>query len=212
MTTRVLLVRHGQSEGNVARVWTSAREGFPLTPLGHEQAAQVARTIAGRQPQAVYASVLLRAQQTAPAIADAAGLEVQLLDGVEELHVGVHEGGHDDVVGPVAIEVFGRWWRDGDLSGGFDGGETGEQIVARMRAALDGVADAHPGGTVVVVSHGGAMALASQAMCGIDPLFVAHHLLANTDVVELVRTDEDGWACASWAGTVPDLQDAAGRA
>ena len=35
MTTRVLLVRHGQSEGNVGRIWTSAREGFPLTGLGH---------------------------------------------------------------------------------------------------------------------------------------------------------------------------------
>ena len=32
-TSRILLVRHGQSEGNVARVWTSARGGFPLTDL-----------------------------------------------------------------------------------------------------------------------------------------------------------------------------------
>lgn len=212
MTTRVLLVRHGQSEGNVARVWTSAREGFPLTPLGHEQAQRVAQELAAHVPVAVYASPLLRAQQTAQPIAAAAGLEVVTLDGVEELHVGVHEGAHDDVVAPVAIEVFGRWWRDGDLSGGFDGGETGDQIVARMRAALDGVADQHPGATAVVVSHGGAMALAAQAMCRLDPMFVAHHLLANTDVVELVRSADGAWSCTGWAGLVPDAQDAAPRA
>jgi probable phosphoglycerate mutase len=204
MTTRVLLVRHGQSEGNVGRIWTSAREGFPLTELGHEQARAVGETLVGRDVVAVYGSPLLRAQQTAAEIAGVLGLEPRTLEGVEEMHVGVHEGGHDDHVGPVAIEVFGRWWRDGDLSGGFDGGETGEQITSRFSGALDEVVGAHPDGTAVVVSHGGAMALSVAHLAGLDPLWVSQNFLKNTAVVELERSG-NAWTCTSWAGEAPQL-------
>jgi len=203
--TTVLLVRHGQSEGNIARVWTSAREGFPLTALGHEQARAVGEQLADRGIAAVFASPLVRAQQSAAEIAGVLGLDPQVLEGVEELHVGVHEGVHDEHVGPVAEQVFGAWWRDNDLSGGFEGGETGEQIAARMKAALDLVADKHPGETALVVSHGGAMAVGVVALCGLDASYVATHLLKNCDVVELVRTDGT-WTCESWAGEKPPMR------
>jgi broad specificity phosphatase PhoE len=69
-----------------------------------------------------------------------------------------------------------------------------------MRAALDAVADDSTGSTAVVVSHGGAIALAMPVMCGnLDPHLVVSNLLANTDVVELER-DESGWRCLRWAG------------
>jgi probable phosphoglycerate mutase len=199
--SRVLVVRHGQSEGNVARVWTSARHGYPLTELGHEQARAVGRALADEGVEAVYASPLPRAQQTAAEVADVlGGLPVQVLEGVEELHVGDHEGGHDDEVGPVAAEVFGRWWRDGDLDHGFPGGETGHEIAARMRSALDRVADAHPGSTAVVVSHGGVMAVGITHLAdNVDAEFVSQHILANTEVVDLERVD-GAWRVRSWAG------------
>ncbi len=73
-----------------------------------------------------------------------------------------------------------------------------------MRAALDSVADRHEGGTVVVVSHGGAMALGLGSMCdNLDTLFVSQHILANCDLVEL-RRDGAGWRCDSWAGIPRD--------
>ena len=204
-TSRVLLVRHGQSEGNVARVWTSARGGFPLTALGHEQARAAGDVLLGEGVVAVYGSPLVRAQETAYEIGQVLGLPHGELEGVEELHVGIHEGVHDDHVGPVAEQVFGAWWRDNDLSGGFEGGETGEQIAARMKAALDLVADKHPGETALVVSHGGAMAVGVVALCGLDASYVATHLLKNCDVVDLVRTDGT-WTCESWAGEKPPIR------
>lgn len=204
--SRVLLVRHGQSEGNVARIWTSARGGFPLTALGHEQARTVAATLAGRDVVAVYGSPLVRAQETAAEIGEILALPHGVLEGVEELHVGIHEGVHDDHVGPVAEQVFGAWWRDNDLSGGFEGGETGEQIAARIRAALDLVADKHAGGTAVVVSHGGAMAVGVVALCSLDAAYVATHLLKNCDVVELERDPDGAWTCLSWAGERPPVR------
>lgn len=202
-TTRVFVMRHGESEGNVGRIWTSARDGFPLTELGHEQARATAHQLVGRDIAAVYGSPLVRAQQTAAEVANVLGLETHVLEGVEELHVGVHEGMHDDDVGPIAMEVFGRWLVQGDFDHGFEGGETGVQIADRVTAALNEVAAAHPEQSIVVVSHGGAMAVGLGALCDNLPRgWVGTHLLANTDVVEVVRTDA-GWHCVSWAGRVP---------
>ena len=201
--TRIVVVRHGQAESNVPPLWTSAHHGYPLTELGHEQARAAGESLRDRGVVAVYASRIQRAQQTAAAIADIVGLEPQSLPGVEEIDVGVHEGGHNDEVGPIAIEVFSRWWRDGDLDHGFEGGETGRSIATRMRSALDQVADARSGGPSVVVSHGGVMAVGLTEMCPeLTPAFVSEHFLPNTGVVELVR-DATGWHCLSWDDLVP---------
>jgi len=202
--TRVLVLRHGQSEGNVAQVWTSSPEGYPLTERGREQARAAGERLAGRDVTAIYASPLPRAQQTAAEVAAVLGLEVATLAGVQELDVGVHEGEHDEKVAPVALQVFSAWWRDEDLSAGFPDGETGQQIVDRMRAALDSVADRHEGETTVVVSHGGAMAVGIQWLCeNLDAVFVSQHILANCELVEL-RRDGDDWHCEVWAGLPRD--------
>jgi probable phosphoglycerate mutase len=202
--TRLLVLRHGQSEGNVAQVWTSSPEGYPLTERGHEQARAAGERLADRGVTAIYASPLPRAQQTAQEVGTVLGLPVATLAGVHELDVGVHEGEHDEKVGPVALQVFSSWWRDEDLTAGFPGGETGQQIVDRMRTALDSVADRHEGTTSVVVSHGGAMAVGIQWLCdNLDAMFVSQHILANCELVEL-RRDADGWHCDVWAGLARD--------
>ena len=202
--TRVLVLRHGQSEGNVAQVWTSSLEGWPLTERGREQARAAGERLVGRDVTALYASALPRAQQTAEEVSAVLGVPVETLTGVHELDVGIHEGEHDEKVGPVALQVFGAWWREEDLTAGFPGGETGLQIVERMRAALDSVADRHEGETSVVVSHGGAMAVGLNWMCdNLDAMFVSQHILANCELVEL-RRDADGWHCDVWAGLSRD--------
>ena len=117
--TRVFVMRHGESEGNVAGIWTSARTGFPLTLRGREQARTAAGELVDRQITAVYGSTLVRAHQTADEVAAVLGLDAVVVEGVEELHVGIHEGSHDDEVAPVAMEVFGRWLNDDDLDHGF---------------------------------------------------------------------------------------------
>ncbi len=200
--TRVLVIRHGQSEANVPQIWTSAVEGYPLTPLGWEQAAALGVALKDRDVAALYASPLVRAQETAQALGEALGLEPRTLVGIEELHVGVHEGGSNEDVGPIAIGVFERWWLHDDLDSGFEGGETGRHIVERMARALDGLADAHDGQTVAMVSHGGAIAVGLTALCPeLTPAFVSQNFLANTEVVEVVRAPDGTWRCESWAAT-----------
>jgi 2,3-bisphosphoglycerate-dependent phosphoglycerate mutase len=197
---RVLLMRHGESEGNVANVWTSSHVGYPLTDKGHVQAREAGERFREEGVSALYASRIPRAQETAAEIGDVLALPVRTLAGVEEFDVGVHEGVHDDDVAPVAAEVFGRWMRDGDLSAGFEGGESGESVVARMLACLDLVADENPAATSVVVSHGGAIAISAPVICdNLTAEVVVTNLLGNCDVVELER-GPDGWRCLRWAG------------
>ncbi len=204
MATRVLVMRHGQSEGNVRRIWTSSRTGYPLTDLGRSQARAAARPLLGEGVAVVYHSALVRARQTAEEAADVLGLGTRELPGVQELHVGVHEEKHDDEVAPIALDVFGRWLHDEDLDHGFEGGETGREVADRVAAALASVADAHPGGTALVVSHGGAMAIGITALSDdVTPRFANEHLLANAQVVDLVRDDGGRWRCLSWAGLSP---------
>ena len=194
-------VRHGQSTGNATNIWTSAPHGFPLTERGHEQARAAGERLRPAGIDRLFSSHLVRAKETAAEIGSVLGLEPSAIDGVQELHVGVHEGSHDDEVAPIAESVFGAWLDTGDLSGGFEGGETGQEIISRFVAAVTGLAAEYPGQTVAVVSHGGVLALGLAALCSnLAPQIVATHLLANCDIVE-VELDADGrWRCVSWAG------------
>jgi broad specificity phosphatase PhoE len=174
--TRFYFIRHGESTGNATNVWTSSPHGYPLTDRGHQQARDVGERLRDADLDVIFSSNLVRAKETAAEIGAVLELPTTVIDGVQELHVGVHEGSHDDEVAPIAQEVFTAWLGAGDLSGGFAEGETGEQIVSRFLVAVTGVADEHPGRTIAVVAHGssprarGAVPESSDAHCGYPPV------------------------------------------
>ncbi|WP_460458934.1 GNAT family N-acetyltransferase [Angustibacter peucedani] len=201
----VLVVRHGQSEGNVSRRLSSAAPGGPLTAAGREQAAQAAALLAERRVARVYASPLLRAQQTAEVLADAldAG-PVTTLDDVREFELGDCEGSGTDEDWARVDGVFGEWL-DGTLDAALPGAESGRDVVHRVRAALDHLADLHRGETVVVVSHGGVMSLALPWLASNvrDDRSRASGV-PNCGVVEL-EADADGWRLLSWPRRAPQL-------
>jgi broad specificity phosphatase PhoE len=203
--TRFYFIRHGESTGNATNVWTSSPHGYPLTDRGHQQARDVGERLRDADLDVIFSSNLVRAKETAAEIGAVLELPTTVIDGVQELHVGVHEGSHDDEVAPIAQEVFTAWLGAGDLSGGFAEGETGEQIVSRFLVAVTGVADEHPGRTIAVVAHGGVLALGLGALCpNLPTLTVATHLLANCDVVEVELSVTGEWSCRSWAGRLID--------
>ena len=72
---RLILVRHGESEGNRDRIFAIDPTGLPLTPLGYQQARAIAHEIAANfRVEAVIASPFLRARETARVIAEFVGL------------------------------------------------------------------------------------------------------------------------------------------
>lgn len=201
MTARLILIRHGESMSNVLRIVTSAVDGYPLTERGQGQAAAVAAGLVDHGIVRVYSSAALRASQTAGILAAALGLPTEVVPGLEEIHVGVHEGRPEaEVASAGALTNFERWLSHGDLEHGFEGGENALQAAARVRVPLEDIAARHDGDTVAVVSHGGALALSLIELCdNVTPMFAWEHLLDNCDAV-VVTIDADRWTCVSWAG------------
>ncbi|MCP2197729.1 histidine phosphatase family protein [Lentzea flava] len=196
---RLLLVRHGETASNIERKLDTAMPGPPLTELGHKQARELADTLAGEEITAVYASIGLRAQQTAAPTAERFGLPVQILPGIHEIQVGSLEGRNDTEAYKTYLDTVMQW-AEGALHVAFPGGgETGQQVLDRFLGAIDSIRSIRQDGTVMVVTHGGAGRMGALALADNVPVELAENLLPNTGVVVL-ESEGDGWVCRSWAG------------
>lgn len=198
------MVRHAQSTANVRHALNTRMPGPPLTELGHQQAHALAEQLRDEPVVAVYCSIATRAQQTASPVAALHGLEVQVIDGVHEIFVGDLEDRNDQDGLTAYAQVFYPWTL-GMLDLAMPGGESGEQVrerylgaVAQIRAKHE---QAHPDGTVVLVSHGGAMRLCAEILSdNVPPNLAEAGLIPNTGSIQLAAKDGGGWHCAAWAG------------
>jgi probable phosphoglycerate mutase len=142
--TELLLVRHGETDWNRDRR-IQGHTDVPLNETGRRQAEELAQTLARERVDAVYSSDLARAVQTARPVADRLGLEVETMPELRERDFGSWEGLTD-------LEIADRYPAH---SGPWGDGETPDELLARLDVALREIAARHPGGRVVVVSHGG---------------------------------------------------------
>ena len=174
--TEILLIRHGAS--------AAFRPGRPfdlvdgqsdpdLAPEGREQAELLAGRLGGERIDAIYVTTLRRTVQTAEPLARRLGLEPIVERDMREVHLGEWEGGIFRVKfaenDPVARRVHEeeRW----DV---IPGAEPAEPFRARLRAAVDRIAAAHPNGRVAVFSHGAAIGQILADAAGSRPFaFVA---------------------------------------
>jgi broad specificity phosphatase PhoE len=167
MSTTILLARHGETEWN--------REGRfqghadpPLNEAGRRQAHKLAVQLAAVPFDAVYSSDLRRAHETAEILAESHGVPIVTEQGLREIDVGSWSG-------LTRAEIQTR----------FPGvehhdGETREAHLSRVLAAVERIAGAHPGGRILIVSHGGSLR-ALRSHCAGDPV----HPIANCGVYEL---------------------------
>jgi len=183
----MVIARHGEAEYESSE-WNG--EGGSLTLLGRKQAAELAGTLGGRRVAHVWTSTLARAVQTAEIVAAALGVGVTTRLGLCEFGPGSLSGPRD--LDPF-VETYTRWMT-GELDLRLPGGETGREIADRFGEVLREIADAHPGETVLVVSHGGAIGLGVPAIARMD---AERQRLGNCDTVE-VLADADAWVCTRW--------------
>ncbi len=149
--TRLLLLRHGQTELSVHRRY-SGRGNPPLTEVGREQAAAAAAYIAGIEGvSAVISSPLQRALDTAKAAADVLGLDVTVDEDLIETDFGAWEGLTFGEAAKQDPELHGRWL--GDTSVAPPGGESFDAVTQRIRRARNRIIAEHGAATVLVVSH-----------------------------------------------------------
>jgi broad specificity phosphatase PhoE len=157
----LLLLRHGESEGNVLRMIQGWRD-YPLTERGHRQAACAADRLATSGAVALYASPLRRAADTARAVARTTGLEVQETPDFREYHFGAAEGMRWN-------DAARRWGlADRDWGVGRVPGEEGmEAFRARVSRQFEALHARHRDEIAICVLHAGTVGALIEELCGL---------------------------------------------
>ena len=199
---RLILARHGRTEGNVIRALDSRPPGMPLDDVGRAQAEDLARRLAAQPVAAVYASRATRAQQTAAPVAAAHDLSVVVIDGVQEADCGELEGATDPASHERFQDVYEAWLNE-EFDARLPGGESALEVRARFVAAVEAVAADDP---VVVVSHGAAIRLGVGALLGEG---AETRYVPNAGLVVLTGTP-GRWALEHWDGAEPVPGDVTG--
>jgi broad specificity phosphatase PhoE len=156
-TTRVLLIRHGESQGNAERRF-GGHTATPLSQLGQAQAEATARALASEGITAIYSSDLLRAVQTAEPLARETGLRVEQTSAFRERSVGLMEGLTFEDAAAAHPEEYAALLRR-DFEHVLAGGESYRQLLDRASARLDRAIEENIGGRIALFSHTGTICI-----------------------------------------------------
>jgi broad specificity phosphatase PhoE len=183
---KLIMIRHGESEGNRDRRFTISPE-VPLTDLGREQARAAAARIARRfAPTRVISSPFRRARQTSEIIAAELGLPIEVVDDLHERDLGALKGESYDLLREMVKQdprydaTQGWLWRP-------ERGESYEDVRQRVVAAIEGIRSRYPAEELIVVSHGGVMLSMWAHVMG---KWEKAHLPANCEIV-LIEHEAD---------------------
>jgi len=150
--TRIILVRHGQTEWNREERFRG-RAQVPLNETGLIQAEATGRRIAAEwRPKAIYSSPLSRAIKTAEVIARHFDLPVQVHPGLTDIDYGQWEGLTPDEVRKLSPKMIDDWFNTPD-STRIPDGETLSDVRARAMETINEIVAHHEGQSIVVVGH-----------------------------------------------------------
>ena len=189
-TTRLLLIRHGETDDNHSRVF-QGQGGRGLNARGREQARRLAERFerVSLRASALYCSDLERARETADLLSGALKLAPIADPALREVHVGAWQGlGYEEIAARFP-EEWDAWRRGIDFRRG--GGETYGELGDRVASAIDRIVAAHPGETVAIVSHGAAIKVFVGRVLGLDTAALRRYRVASNTGVTLVDRDEE---------------------
>ncbi|OMC34575.1 hypothetical protein A5740_09830 [Mycobacterium sp. GA-1841] len=201
---RVTFVRHGQSAGNTSGNIDTSTPGPSLTPLGREQARAVVDRLGDNNYDAIYASQMIRTQQTAEPLSAYLGLPIQVLPGLQEIEAGDYEGTPESGAMGGYLQAPIAWAFAGQLAARIPGSIDGNEFDARVDGALKTMYDKGDR-NAIVFSHGGTMMFwtmmnAQNLTLAEKGMLLSQHALGNTDYVVIEGNPEDGWTLVDWNG------------
>jgi len=186
----LLLIRHGASADSVEGETFELVEGQgdpPLSEVGRHQAERLALRLAPEPLDGLYVSTLRRTAQTAAPLVERTGLAPVVDADLREVFLGEWEGG---LLRQKAVDgdpLFQRVMKEQrwDL---VPGAESREVFGGRLRAAVERIAATHPGGRVLVFSHGAAIAELLAQASGAQPFAFLN--VDNASISKLIVAPE----------------------
>lgn len=190
MSRELILVRHGETVHNVARI-TQGWSDSDLSERGREQVLRLAERLKAMKPTALYSSPLGRAMSTAQAIADATGLEIVPLDGLREMNYGRWEGRSFLDIRVEDEEIYRRWIAEEDCP--CPEGESHADVRRRMLRVFETVNSER----AVLVAHGTAIRIGATALLDL-PLMSAMRFAQDNCAMNVFVSRGDQWFLKVW--------------
>lgn len=166
--TRIYLVRHGESEGNLKRICLG-HTNLDLTERGREQALFTAEALRDVPFATIYSSDLIRAMNTARPHADMRSVDVIGCDALRELYFGDWENQPVTRLEEVYGELYTVGWRQNFGTFIAPGGESVVECAERIESALEKIAAKHPSECILVVSHAACIRALWGKISGVAP-------------------------------------------
>jgi len=193
--TRILAIRHGETAWNVdTRI--QGHSDIGLNDTGRWQAERLARALTDDRLDAVYSSDLLRALDTASALAASTGLTVRTDAALRERSFGVFEG-------LTFAQIEQRYpaeslrWRQRDANFGPEGGEALSVFYQRAVSGIAAIAARHRGQHVAVVTHGGVLDALYRAAARVALDAPRTWQIGNASINRLLHGDH-GFTLVGW--------------
>jgi 2,3-bisphosphoglycerate-dependent phosphoglycerate mutase len=187
--TLVILARHGESDWNATGRF-QGRADRPLTPGGRRQAEELAARLARVSLDAVFASELQRALETARIVARSHELEVETVSALNEIDVGSWSGLTRAEAEQRFPAGYGRWLARGV---GWDDGETYAQLADRAIGAVRRLAARHEGGRILIVTHGGVLRALLASATGVSVAAIRRqHPVTRNAGLHVILVDSSG--------------------
>lgn len=193
------LIRHAESEANAAGMLATTVPGPALTPLGREQAATAADRLKGNDYDGIFASQMVRTQQSAAPLAKALDEKVTVLPGLNEISAGWFEGVPvSETSGAFLVGPEG--WLNGDRRFGIPGSVNGNQFNDAFTAAVQTIYDSEDRNPVAFSSSLSIMMWTLLNARNGKPSLLSDHPLPNTGRVVVEGNPMTGWTLKEWDG------------
>jgi probable phosphoglycerate mutase len=187
--TILLLIRHGMTAMVAEKRLAGWTPGVTLDEAGRREAYALAGRLAHAPLQAIYSSPLDRTLETAQIVAAPHGLEVQVRERLIETHIGDWTG---KLIDEVKDSETWKAIKERPTGVRIGGGETIDEVQARMVAEIETIRQAHPDGLVAAVSHGDPIKAAVCHYLGLGLDYFQRLHISTASVSVLMLGEHDG--------------------
>ena len=194
--TEIILIRHGETEWN-SQQRMQGHSNSDLSSVGQAQIQALGQWMKNVPFDLIYSSYSLRAKQTAEAITQFSGHELQFDQRLREKNLGVFEGLTSEEARERHPEVF-RLFKTAGSTYVIDEGESTQQLQDRALEIVNEIRIKHPEERVLLVTHGGFIRVVMKHSLGLSLETPTRFLIRNTGLFRLVW--EDKWLVSQMGG------------